>query len=249
MALSFNGSSQYGEASSGFISAVYPMTLAQWVKGAAQNDTRTYGEGRSSTGTPQFGWGSSYSAPFDKIGWYVRSDAGADLVDATSTAVAFDSTWHHTAVSIDASRNYTLYVDGVADVTGTISAGAVTVDRIGVGALLRTTAGQFFTGSIGDTATWTRVLAAREIAALAGGARPSSIPEGLNRFWTVSGTDSPDPNMTGVSAALTLTASPAQAAHNPGAPYLYVPQAWEKTVVVAPAAATPSRRALLGVGV
>lgn len=53
---------------------------------------------------------------------FVRNLAGTTLLDASGTAEPFDSEWHTVRMAVDGAGNVSLTIDGVEDISGTLSA-------------------------------------------------------------------------------------------------------------------------------
>jgi hypothetical protein len=96
----------------------------------------------------------------------------------SGTTVSQD-VWTHGAGVWASTTSRTAYQNGVAGTTNTSSINP-TVDRIGIGALNRTSPAEFFNGDIAEVGIWNAALTAAEIASLADGmtcdkVRPQSL--------------------------------------------------------------------------
>ncbi len=163
------------------------FSLAVWVKGAAQANTGIYSEGQTGA-TSQFWWIGPDSTATSKMRWSPTNGPAAYVTSAT----VFDSTWHHYALVVT-NNTYWVYVDGVLDGGPTnISAAQVGPSGLGratIGALGRSTFGNFFTGQIAHLATWgNRPLTAEEVRMLARGVHLPSAYQPTN-YWQLSGPD------------------------------------------------------------
>lgn len=201
MARSFNGTSDLIAVDGAVLNPTFStstFTVAGWLNGAAQQNKALYSEGRAATAA-FFYLATQNGTPNNKF--LCATSSGAF---ATSTAVICDSTWHHVAVTFDGSGNWVMYVDGVSDKTGHTVFGNLSLDRATLGALRRSTTGNWFAGGLAHWATWTRTLAAQEIVSLHNGMLPSLL--GPTHYWPLWGADSPEPDLgNGTHGAGTLT--------------------------------------------
>lgn len=134
---------------------------------------------------------------------------GGDIAFNTTLSL---NTWYHLAVR-RSGTTITCWVNGVQEAnTGTRSGSMPTgVQRIanssGAGV-------EGFSGRIAEAGLWAAALTAGEIASLAGGAHPTRVRRvSMKAYWPIHGVGSPEPDYSGGGAHLTLTGSPAQAAH------------------------------------
>jgi len=168
-AATFDGSSGYiaiTESSGLPIYANTTYSLSFWVNGAAQTSKFIFAEGNSTTNTPQFSIKTGTAGNTNKIGLFIKNDATTTVLNSNSNAIVFNGDWHHIAW-VDNNGAATLYIDGIADLTNfNYTRGATTLDRTSLGAVTRTTTGNFFAGSIDEVAVWSRALHANEIKQL-----------------------------------------------------------------------------------
>ncbi len=165
------GSGQFGNALSftnSYVNRVggFPVfnntnySISLWVNGAAnQTNKQIYAEGNNTNTGIFFFLGT------DALGTsgLVNMKASTGLVDRKSTRVAFDGLWHH-LVWVDENGKGKLYVDGVLDETDyTYTRSTLALNNTAVGGLLRSTAANFFTGSVDEVAVWNRRLTYTEI--------------------------------------------------------------------------------------
>jgi len=146
-------------------------TIAMWVKALPQSDKRVYSEGSIQSNNPLFTIGTDVSGATGKVDIYIRSDAGAAIVNHKQSAgIAFDGTWHHIAW-VDAGGDAALYIDGVRDGQDfRYAKPPLAVGLTSLGAVLRASACCFLTGAIDDAAVWASALSPEEISELALGA-------------------------------------------------------------------------------
>ncbi len=156
---------------------------AVWVKGAAQANTGVYSEGQLAS-TSNFWWFGPDSTATSKMRWSVTNGPTAYVTSAT----VFDNTWHHWALVVT-NHTYFVYVDGVLDGSGNITSTQTGAGPLGhgtIGALGRTTPGNFFTGQIAHLAHWRNtVLSAEQIRMLARGHLPSQYDP--TNYWPLTG--------------------------------------------------------------
>jgi hypothetical protein len=115
------------------------------------------------------------------------------VLDVTGTATAFDTYWHHCCYTQDASRNYTSYIDGAVDLSGTYGAATVTPTDLSFGALVRSSSSGFYSGTIAEVANWSRTLSAAEALQLTLGVPASYLT--ADNYWPLAGTASPEPDI------------------------------------------------------
>jgi hypothetical protein len=157
-------------------------SVSLWVRGdfTSQNDRRVFSEGRDGGfNNPLFTLGTDNAGTSPSATVFVRDDNGvnAAIVGRRSARPVFDGTWHH-LVWTDANGQGKLYVDGVLDETDyNYTRGPLTLNQTSLGAVLRSTAGNYFFGDIDEVATWNRVLSWTEIQEVMTAGVP--VPEGV----------------------------------------------------------------------
>ncbi len=139
-----------------------PLSIVMVVKGAAQTDHRLFSLGLSTSDTPIMSLSTSAAAPTNKLRVYARSQQSNALYQ-DSAAVAFDDVWRVVGCVVAASA-FSFFVSGAIEsyAHGGFS-GTATFDRGGIGALLRTGAGSYFNGSMGNVVQYNRALSDAEI--------------------------------------------------------------------------------------
>ena len=177
-ALLLDGTDDYVEIPAGGACPVFNLpayTVAMWVKGLPQPDYRVYSEGSGSSNSPLFNIGTDNTGATGAVDIYIRTDSGDAVVShVKSQGMAFDGTWHHIAW-VDAGGNAALYIDGVRDpVNFNYSKPRLTLDKVAIGAVLRSAPTHWFQGAIDEVAVWDFALTPDEIAELA--AKWGSIP-------------------------------------------------------------------------
>jgi hypothetical protein len=178
MAYNFNGSNQYLNTTSSPVgNSLAPITMAAWVRGNPANNSYWLAMGRSTSTGPIVGM-TVTTGGVARV--FLRSDAGGggELI-GTSAIFGASTPWSHTAF-INSSASRTLYINGVQEATNTGVTESVTLDRLGIGALIRNTVTSYFGGDIAEVGIWNVALTAAEIASLAKGmtcdkVRPQSL--------------------------------------------------------------------------
>jgi hypothetical protein len=184
----FNGTSQYlilthttNYAATGLpIYSTRGYTVAFWVMGAAGQAANhiifSEANGNNSGLLFEFNTGGPSGATANRIRVNVRDDNNVGrLSNKGSTTIVFDGTWHHIGW-VDNNGTATLYIDGTPDATSFNYAAAAappTGNILSIGALYRSSAGNFFAGSVDEVMAWSRVLSQAEIQSVMN----SGIPE------------------------------------------------------------------------
>lgn len=186
------------------------FSIACWIKTSAKAFGMIYSESNPMNTGPFFFFMLSGSSPHTtghQLEMNART-AGSGSVDVFQGSVdVATSSWHHVAITQNASSQMAMYSDGVADGTFTRTANSnsntqtFTAAIVGADRLNVTT--NFFPGLIAQMGTWTRQLAASEVAALASGLLPPSL--GAAHYWPLWGFDSPEPDLSSSSVDGTLT--------------------------------------------
>jgi Concanavalin A-like lectin/glucanases superfamily len=143
-------------------------------------------------------------------GFYYRAGALSDVaIDATSTASVADGSWHHAALTVDASGGK-LFLDGtvVGQSAWTGAAGGMTsTEPLQIGRYYNYA--QRFQGAIDEVTVWNRALATGEVQAMKNLPLDGNEP-GLAAYWRLnegSGTNTAD--ATGLGHTGILTNNPA----------------------------------------
>src|ERR1035437_139548 len=184
----FDGSSQYlllthstNYAATGLpIYSTRGYTVAFWVKGAAGQTANhiifSEANGNNSGLLFEFNTGGPSGATANRIRVNVRDDNNVTrLNNKGSTTIIFDGAWHHIGWG-DSNGTATLYIDGTPDATSFNYAAAAappTGNILSVGALYRSSAANFFAGSVDEVMGWSRALSQAEIQSVMN----SGIPE------------------------------------------------------------------------
>lgn len=208
-------SSQRMEAASAAL-AVKPVSLSCWCKPTSITGTQyLFGLLSSSTANRAFILGHITGTPFV----LERGSAGAQ---GNAASALSNGVWGHVGGTMAATGTGSriAYLNGVAGTAVTTNvATPPTLDRVEVGAANPSVAGTFanFTDAIlAECAIWNVTLSAGEMAALARGVSARLIRPGALVFYApLWGTGSPEPDYTAGQRTLTLTGTPAVAAHPP----------------------------------
>lgn len=103
----------------------------------------------------------------------VRGDVGTSGSSINSGRAVNDNRWHHAAVTVDAARNATLYLDGTPIATGVrpFFSGVFDLDSLRIGNVVHSNSAAFrYRGDVDDLRVYSRPLSPDEIALLAGAA-------------------------------------------------------------------------------
>lgn len=142
----------------------------------------------------------------------ISNGAGAGSAFADSTAGATLNAWSHGCAVFAGVADRRAYLNGANKGTNTTSRTPVTLAATRIGSFL--TASDFpFPGDMAEAAMWSVALSDAEVAVLATGIAPYEVQRSsLVAYWPLIGLTSPEPDVVG-SFPMTLTGTPAQAAH------------------------------------
>lgn len=161
--LSFDGSTTYVQKSTETAYNLTNYSIAFWVKGASgQADKRLFAEGSSGSNNPFLSIGTTAAAS-SKIYVFIRDNSNATKLNAISTTVVMDNSWH-SVVFTDANGTAKLYIDSIQDATSfSYTRGTLTLNRTGIGALIRGAASNVFNGKIDDVVVFNTALSLSEV--------------------------------------------------------------------------------------
>jgi hypothetical protein len=218
MARSFNATSDRIAVNSAKIAAQgTAFAILLYVKCTAPaTDRYLYSEGSSSSANPIFGIHDNGSSG-GKLTFFLRNDANTTVLNYTATHVQYDGSWHTVIYSQDASNNVKIFTDGAnKETTSYATTGTLTTDRATIGALVRSGAGNFYSGSAAHVALFARNLTDGEAASLGAG---HMLPPAFNpsHYWPLWGVDSPEADL-GSAAHVTGTLTGTSAVVGPSAP-------------------------------
>jgi hypothetical protein len=245
MALSFNGTSQYGEATLSL--AATPLTLAAWYRPSNVASLRhilALGNSGEDTQNAIRANGTTIQAAS-----FQSSSASADIGAALSNGVLA-----HVAGVFRGPADRSAYLNGGSRANSATSRTVSAFSRARIGVRARSTLAEYGQGEIAEAAVWNIDLNDAEIAALGRGFSPLLIRrQNLIAYWPMIGRASAEPDLVG-GFTLTLANAPSQATHPrvraPGR-WVYPRRATGSVVAIAPAVgtltlagATPTVRAI-----
>ncbi|MCP4193847.1 MAG: PEP-CTERM sorting domain-containing protein [Pirellulaceae bacterium] len=155
------------------------FTISMWVKGegTANSDDRVFSEGMTTNNNPLFNLGTKNNSSDAKFDFFFRN--GGSPGHQFSNGDLFDDTWRHMAW-VDTDHVGTLYIDGVEDQSFDYASfvnDGFAPDTTTLGGILRGSDCCNFLGNIDDAAIYDFALSDGQVASLAAGASPLSIPE------------------------------------------------------------------------
>ncbi len=170
--LTFDGSDDHLFNTTPLMAAADACTVIMIAKGASgQIDKRLIAEGSSSTDTPLFvplrtGSNTRTSSPSTLI----RNDAATLLFEDSTGPLVFDDEAHFFGVIIDKTAGTVQQFEDIEfdDPDAFTDAGAFTVDRFALGAMIRTTVQFHWAGEIGPVIIANRALTESEIGQIRG---------------------------------------------------------------------------------
>lgn len=118
-ALFVSGSSQYLSATAG-VGGVTALTASFWTNAAPNTGPQETIISKGTGGFQDFIIAKSTGGDNAKVILYLQNSIGGNTGNLTTTAIVFDSTAHRFSVTWDGTTVRT-YVDGVADVTGSLT--------------------------------------------------------------------------------------------------------------------------------
>ena len=139
--------------------AIYAMPFSVSVWALARNVTQNlvvFSVGSSTNATPLFIVAFRGDSSGDPIQIQMRGSNGVNSVCNGSGFVA--NRFYHIVGVFASETSRTVYVDGVQGQTDTTSHTATTLDRVTIGALVRTTSGQFLNGQVAEICVVGRAL-------------------------------------------------------------------------------------------
>lgn len=202
MAIEFNGTTSYIEATSAVLTAV-PITIAAWFYPDVNNVAGTIvGITASGATNARFTLQQQSTGPIRAAVQAGGTTAGADSSISTTTG-----TWQHGCAVFTGNSNRTVYLNGgySGNNTTSITPSAAALNRTNIGTQWRNQAREnFFDGRVAEVGIWNVALTADEIVALYQGHPPSSIRPQSLRFYAPSIREVIDVR-NGLSLSLTST--------------------------------------------
>ncbi len=159
-ALTFDGTDDYlrADAVAAELANTDAYTMSAWVR-PTNTDTGQRGIVAFHTGT-----GGNKNMLFYRNERFAYYDPDIGYQESTTTYAP--GTWHHVAVTVDASDNGVLYIDGSAQATFNADVRPEAGDRFSIGQEWDgTTASDFFEGQIDEVRIWTAARTAAEVRA------------------------------------------------------------------------------------
>ena len=153
-----------------------PLTLACWaLKDLTSNRGLVYLANSTDAANNYIG---ILTTDTNLVGINVTSSTASSFGGGTGTPAT--GTWFHAAGVFTSSTSRRAYADGVAGSNTTTNVTPTGIDRIGIGARVRSTIDQYHDGLIAEVGIWNAALNAAEIASLANGVtcdrvRPQSL--------------------------------------------------------------------------
>ena len=234
MARSFNGSTQYFNATPPFTTFTGTYTFSGWfncTNGAAEQYILC-----ASNISNDF-WFYSLGVASNTARAYYSNDGtlhgGGSYTLATSSGTFTNATWNH-ACGVISSSTCTVWLNGTKT-TGSTTGSPVTtgsVDALAIGVFKRTSGNSaFFGGSLAECAVWNATLTDQEASALAAGTSPTRVrPLSLIGYWPMfglTGTGGNEPDLSGNSRFMTNNGVTPPSNHAPlDTPTKHVPTQW-----------------------
>lgn len=176
MAYDFNGTTQHLEIATAIVTAA-PLTISAWVfpRATASEAIVSIGGGDAGSLVNEF----TLMIVSTKA-WAVTQNSASN--QAVSTTTITTNTWWHLAAVFTSSTSRTIYVNGVAENTNTVSRVPNTAQmvRTRIAQRANNVNDHDLQGNIADVGTWNDTLSASEIESLAKGmtcdkVRPQSL--------------------------------------------------------------------------
>lgn len=178
MAIDFNGTSSYIEATSAVATAV-PLTLSAWFYADSNTVNQTI-LGLTASGATN----ARFTLQCQNTG-YLRAavQAGGSTAGADTTATINTGEWQHGCAVFTGNANRAVYLNGGNSGTNTTSLtpSAAALNRTNIGTQWRNQAREnFFDGRVAEVGIWDVALSLAEIESLADGYNPQRIrPQSL----------------------------------------------------------------------
>lgn len=207
-ALSFDGSDDYVDVQfngglpfyTGYGAA---FSVCFWANGTSTDDDRVLSLSSASSTRPLFtlGTGASSLGNTDKLRMYLRSDNNVAHV-RYSTLTVFDNTWHHVAY-VEHAGEARVYVDGVLDPASFYTEpfnDPFTLDRLTLGAVVRTSLCCAWPGAIDDLQIYGFPLTSADVATVMGGGIAQTCRASFAEYGTGCGPGPLDLSVAGSPA-------------------------------------------------
>jgi hypothetical protein len=206
-ALKFDGTNGYVQVASTNDLNSYSFTVTAWFR---TTNTANVVQGIVSKYADASGNGWSLVVQNNHLrGFYYRNNSVVNYaIDATSAASVADGSWHHAALTVDASGGK-LFLDGAVvgqSFWSGAAGGTTSTEPLQIGRY--SNYAQRFQGAVDEVTVWNRALAASEVQSYKNLSLAGNEP-GLVAYWRLneeSGTNTAD--ATGLGHTGTLTNSP-----------------------------------------
>jgi hypothetical protein len=158
---------------------ITPLTMACWAVKDTGGATRTLlGLGNSTDGSVRFNVASSDAALVVAVATNSAGTGGTSQTGTPATGTSF-----HAAGVFASSTSRTAYANGVAGTANTNNVTPTGIDRIGIGARVRSSVDLYHDGLIAEVGIWDVALTAAEIASLAAGVTCDKVRPQSLRFY------------------------------------------------------------------
>ncbi len=163
--LDLDGTGDYVNLSSGagYLNTVGEGTIAVWVRTASADGNVVWSATDSGDADSRVEFGLNASGQV----YFKVAEAGVTLTDIVTTDSYNDGTWHHMAVTVDATEGAVVYVDGRAvgsDASNAFFNDVTNLDSVHIGASRASSAlVDEFNGQIDDVRFYTRALTADDV--------------------------------------------------------------------------------------
>ncbi len=206
-ALQFDGVNGYAQTANASDLNSYPFTVSAWFR---STNTANVIQGIVSKYADLSYNGWTLMVQNNHLrGFYYRAGGLFDFaIDATSSATVADGSWHHAALTVDASGGK-LYLDGVVvgqNAWAGAAGGTTSTEPLQIGRFYNYP--QRFQGDIDEVTVWNRALAANEVQSMKN-LSLNGKESGLVAYWRFnegSGTNTAD--ITGVGHTAVLINNP-----------------------------------------
>ncbi len=182
MAISFNGSTDYLEAT---YSMSYPFTMAVWFRPSSTTLSGNMLAAGNVAGTDNdvMALQAAGATSGDPVRLFLTVDGGNTTSTDTTTGYSAN-VWQHAAATGLSASNRAVYLNGGSKATSAVSRGMTGLDCLTLGA--RRSGGvitAFYVGQLAEAAVWSLALSDDEILQLSRGVAPESIRPNSLRFY------------------------------------------------------------------
>ena len=158
----FDGTASYFTATAASLYAAGAASVLTVLSGTAgQTSARIVAEGSSSSANPQYApLTITAGTGTDKAAGFIRNDANTvTLADSGGGSPSILTGTAHQVSTVDNGASMAQYADGTNSKTDAYTrSGTLTMDRLAIGAMVRTTVSSYFAGQIPELVIWTAAL-------------------------------------------------------------------------------------------